>query len=595
MKKRVLIVALMILLAACAFAAEQTKQNIDSTRVLAKVAGKPIIGGELDSIATALRITITDTTNLPSLKQNLLDSLIEQRLINIRVDSVKVVMAKDRGEREKRTNQVADVVFKAMYDNEISYKITIDSAEIDSFYVQNPPQFTTPEEIKAAHILIAFPKPDTAGIKLEKDRNKIIEKGQKETLRRAKEVFNKAKSVENWDTLVAKYSEDKTHMKNGGDLGTFARGKMQPEFDTVAFAAPAGKIVGPVKTRFGYDIIRVDQHIPSGIKPLDKDLRNSIKAGVFRNKETASANKFVDSLKALATYKFNEEALAKPDSEVDINTWLVIVNDQDTVFENKVKEYLPKYIRYKKITEVTPEVKKDMLKDMSTGSLLLSAGKKLGYYDKPEAVQAGIDFDNREARAKVTEMMRDLAYKPSPEEIKTFFDDHFAERYKEQRPLHIQHIIFTDSASAIIVRDSILAGADFKEMALRHYPGEKEIREVAYDLGYISDKDMGEQFYRAADSLKVGEISLPVKTQWGYHLIKLVDRRSDKTLDQVRPGIIKELTDNADNKVRRKLLTQWRTQAKINVLKFAVKAYKFPEQLKAIQIANPPAPGDTLR
>lgn len=589
---RVLMTAFLILLTACASADEQ---KADSSKVLARVGGKPITAAEFDSLANAIKVTITDSTNIAALKQSLLDSLISERLIDIKVDSVKLSMAKARSTIEKRTNEIADVLFNLMWTSEISFKITVDSAEIDSFYVNNPQQFMTSEQIKAAHILIGFPKPDTAGITSEKERKKIIEKLEKETLRRANEVFRMAKKGENWDTLVAKYSQDKTHMKNGGDLGTFGRGRMSAEFDSAAFAAPEGQIIGPVKTQFGYDIIRVDQHLQAALKPLDTELRNSIRAGVFRNKEGIQANKFVDSLKAAAQYVFNEEELAKPDSLVDINTWLVIINNQDTIFENKAREFLPRYLRRNKLTEATPEVKKNMLKEMSSGALLMSAGKTLGYYDKPEVVQAGKDFDNREARAKLTLMMRDLSYKPSPENIQKFFDDHFAERYKEQRPLHVQHIIFSDSASALIIRDSILAGADFKTMALQYYPGEKEIREVAYDLSYISEQDMGKDFFDAANMLKPGEISLPVKTIWGYHIIKLIDRRSDKTLDQVKPGIIKELTDAADARVKRQYLDRWKARTKIKVNGSALKEYEFPESLKAIKISVQPPQNDSLK
>jgi parvulin-like peptidyl-prolyl isomerase len=589
MNKRILISALVIMMSICGLAAAKTTPK---PKTLANVGGKTITSADFDSLAQALKVTITDSTNIAALKKVMLDSLVNERLIDIRIDSVKAIEPKDRTYREKRGNEMADVVFKQMYDNEISSKITVDSIDIDSFYIQNPAQFTDPEKVKAAYISIAFPKPETTGIKSEKKIKKIIEKNQKETLKRAQEVFKKAIAGENWDTLVAKYSEDKSHMKNGGDLGTIPRGRMQPEFDSVAFTADSGSIVGPVKTMFGYNIIRVDQHIPSALKPLDGELRNSIRAGVFRNKETANANKFVDSLKANAQYVYNEEALAMADSLADNNTWLVIINGQDTIFENRVKEQLPKYMRFKKITEATPQVKKDMIKDMSAGNLLMDAGKKLGYYNKPEAIQAGKDFDYRDAKSKVTEKLRDLNYKPTQDEIKSFFDSNFEARYKEKRPLHVQHIIFSDSASAIIVRDSILAGADFKTMALNYYPGEKEIREVAYDLNYISALDMGEDFFKAADSLKVNDISLPVKTQWGYHLIKLVDRRTDKTLDQVRPGIIKELTDAADAKVRRDWLEQWKAATPVKTNPINIKSYKFPESLKAVQI--PPQPPSTV-
>ncbi len=45
--------------------------------------------------------------------------------------------------------------------------------------------------------------------------------------------------------------------KNGGDLGWFGKGQMVPEFEQIAFTEQVGKVVGPVKTQFGYHVIKV--------------------------------------------------------------------------------------------------------------------------------------------------------------------------------------------------------------------------------------------------------------------------------------------------------------------------------------------------
>jgi peptidyl-prolyl cis-trans isomerase C len=45
--------------------------------------------------------------------------------------------------------------------------------------------------------------------------------------------------------------------KNGGDLGWFGKGMMVPEFEKIAFEEEVGKVVGPVKTQFGYHVIKV--------------------------------------------------------------------------------------------------------------------------------------------------------------------------------------------------------------------------------------------------------------------------------------------------------------------------------------------------
>lgn len=63
------------------------------------------------------------------------------------------------------------------------------------------------------------------------------------------------------------------------------------------------------------------------------------------------------------------------------------------------------------------------------------------------------------------------------------------------------------------------------EMAKKYFPGESEIKDVAYDLGFISQGEMPDEFYQAALKLKQGEVSEPVKTSWGFHLIKVIEKK----------------------------------------------------------------------
>ena len=54
----------------------------------------------------------------------------------------------------------------------------------------------------------------------------------------------------------------------GGDLGEFGKGQMVPEFDQAVFAAEVGKVVGPVKTQFGYHLIKVEDKKDAFRNPL---------------------------------------------------------------------------------------------------------------------------------------------------------------------------------------------------------------------------------------------------------------------------------------------------------------------------------------
>jgi len=73
---------------------------------------------------------------------------------------------------------------------------------------------------------------------------------------KAKEVYEKLKSGEKFSDLAMQFSECPSK-KKGGDLGWFTRGRMVREFENAAFAGDKGALVGPVKTQFGWHIIKV--------------------------------------------------------------------------------------------------------------------------------------------------------------------------------------------------------------------------------------------------------------------------------------------------------------------------------------------------
>ncbi len=106
--------------------------------------------------------------------------------------------------------------------------------------------------IKARHILIKFPDG-------EKDQAK------KEAAAKAKidEVNAKVKAGEDFSKLADQYSEDpgntKDGKKQGGSLGWFTKGRMVKEFEQAAYALKAGEVSEPVKTQYGYHIIKVDE------------------------------------------------------------------------------------------------------------------------------------------------------------------------------------------------------------------------------------------------------------------------------------------------------------------------------------------------
>lgn len=107
-------------------------------------------------------------------------------------------------------------------------------AELRDYYTQHQQEYAQPEQVHARHVLVKT-EADAAAAKKRLD---------------AGEDFAK---------VAAEMSTDTSNAKTGGDLGWFGRGRMVPPFEQAAFSAPLGKVVGPVKTEFGYHLIRVDE------------------------------------------------------------------------------------------------------------------------------------------------------------------------------------------------------------------------------------------------------------------------------------------------------------------------------------------------
>jgi peptidyl-prolyl cis-trans isomerase C len=76
------------------------------------------------------------------------------------------------------------------------------------------------------------------------------------TEEQANQILKRLADGEEFDKVARRFSSCPSG-KNGGDLGWFGKGQMVPEFEKVAFGNDAGKIVGPVKTQFGYHVIKV--------------------------------------------------------------------------------------------------------------------------------------------------------------------------------------------------------------------------------------------------------------------------------------------------------------------------------------------------
>lgn len=113
--------------------------------------------------------------------------------------------------------------------------ISISQEEIQNFFTENKSELDKKEEVRASHILV-------------------------DTKEEADEVKGKLDSGEDFAKLAEEYSKDGSK-DVGGDLGYFTKGRMVPEFEEAAFSLEIGKISEPVKSEYGYHIIKVVEKV----------------------------------------------------------------------------------------------------------------------------------------------------------------------------------------------------------------------------------------------------------------------------------------------------------------------------------------------
>ncbi|MFH1400433.1 MAG: peptidylprolyl isomerase [Nanoarchaeota archaeon] len=151
----------------------------------------------------------------------------------------------------------------------------------------------------------------------------------------------------------------------------------------------------------------------------------------------------------------------------------------------------------------------------------------------------------------------------SDKDVETFYNDNL-DQFIVGPQVDARHILVETEEEAQSIRDEIIAGADFGEVAAAKSIDPSAAQNLG-DLGYFGKGQMVPQFEDAAFSLKVGEISDPVPTQFGWHIIEVLDRTEEAVLplDDVREQIRQSLAMQRTQDALTLYLAQLRSKADI--------------------------------
>lgn len=279
--------ALVLTLAATAPLAAQDGKD----PVVATVNGTPITQSDLavaEEEAGQLP-PMSDSAKKDYLVQFMADAILitkaaeDKKLADDAAFKRKLEFARQKLLMEALLNQVAkdastDAAMRAVYDDAVT-------------------KIPAEEEVKAAHILIRATAGDDKASKAAEDKIKV--------------VIARLNKGEDFAKVAGEVTEDPSGKANGGDLGYFTKDQMVPEFANVAFSLEKGKISAPVKTQFGWHVIKVEDKRTKP-KPSFEDVKPQVEQFVARKAQAEFVTKLRADAKIEKNYKVEEPKADAP-------------------------------------------------------------------------------------------------------------------------------------------------------------------------------------------------------------------------------------------------------------------------------------------
>jgi parvulin-like peptidyl-prolyl isomerase len=219
----------------------------------------------------------------PEGKEKFLNELIKKELLY--QEAVKRGIDKD-AEYQKKVEEFRKLtLIGQLLEKEIESKAKVTEQDAKAYYEKHKAELASVSQIKASHILV-------------------------KTEAEAKKIAEMLKKGGNFAELAKKYSIDTGSAKNGGDLGYFSSGQMLPEFEQAAARLKPGEISEPLKTKFGYHLIKVADKKTG--KPVEfEKVKNVLLQRLSAEKQKEVFDAFVESLKKSVKVEINKEAVSK--------------------------------------------------------------------------------------------------------------------------------------------------------------------------------------------------------------------------------------------------------------------------------------------
>jgi peptidyl-prolyl cis-trans isomerase C len=252
-------------------------------KVVLTIGTDKITDKQFDAFVEALPDQVKAQARGP-MKRQVAEQMVRVRLLAD--EAKKRGLDKDPGFEAKAAFQYDNLLAGALFAD-MQKEVKSDDASLKKYFDDHKQEL---EVVQARHILIKYkgsPVPNREGQK---------ELTEEEALAKATDVRKKILAGEDFAKLAKAESDDVGSGNVGGDLGSFKHGQMVAAFDQAAFAAKVNEVTEPVKTQFGYHIIKVEKH------PEFEELKPEIEKRI----KPDAAREVVEDYRKKASVTFDE-------------------------------------------------------------------------------------------------------------------------------------------------------------------------------------------------------------------------------------------------------------------------------------------------
>ncbi|MFN3396237.1 MAG: peptidylprolyl isomerase [Thermodesulfovibrionales bacterium] len=286
MKKKILLLVVLIpaLIISCT---KKTEQKAGT--YVAKVGKTLITEADVEKEFKNLPPQIQKVFEGKEGREKFIDELVKKEMLYQEAKSRG--LENDAEYKQKLEDFKKLTMISLLLQKEIEDKVKVGDNDAKAYYDSHKEEFMTNNQIRASHILV-------------------------KTEEEAKSIFNDVKKGADFAKLAQSKSIDSGSAKNGGDLGYFSRGQMVPEFESVAFKLKVGEISKPVRTQYGYHIIKVTEKKEG--KPIEFDkIKDLVIQKLTAEKQKEVFDSYIEGLKKKYNAEIKKEALSSPEGSVE--------------------------------------------------------------------------------------------------------------------------------------------------------------------------------------------------------------------------------------------------------------------------------------